>query len=200
MPHSATNDDRQNNGDRPRKAQQPDTAGTAADARDSRQLTAIEALQNENEALRDRMLRALAEVENMRRRAERGADEVRRYAVADFARDLLPVADNLQRAIVAAAALDEPGDATLIEGVRATQQTLSKTLQRFGIRKTEALHRPFDPALHEAMMETDDPEHAPGTVVHVMEDGYTINDRLLRPARVVVVKRPPSPEVKPVHS
>jgi molecular chaperone GrpE len=145
----------------------------------------------ENASLQDRLLRALADAENARRRAEGAADSARRYAVADFARQLLEVADNLQRTIEAAErdVSQREGDATLLEGVRATGRVLSQTLERFGIQKIQALGERFDPALHEAVMEVDDPSSPPGTVMRVLEDGYTIHDRLLRPARVVVEKR-----------
>jgi molecular chaperone GrpE len=150
-------------------------------------------LEAENAALRDRMLRALAEAENTRRRAGREAKDARQYAVADFARELLPVADNLQRAIAAAErhAPETTEEAALIEGVRATERVLMSAFERFGIRKIEALGARFDPALHEAMTEVDDASQAPGTVVGVLEDGYTIHDRLLRPARVIIAKRRP---------
>ena len=152
------------------------------------------ALHAENASLRDRMLRALAEADNMRRRAELAGQDAKRCAVADVARELLPVVDNLQRGVAAAerqAAATSAGTA-LIEGVRATEQMLMRALERFGIRKLAALGTPFDPTLHEAMMEVDDASSAPGTVASVMEDGYTIHDRLLRPARVAVTKRSPS--------
>ena len=145
----------------------------------------------ENKTLRDRLLRALAEAENTRRRAERTAEEARQYAISDFARELLVVADNLQRTIdaVERRAPETVEDAALIEGVRATERLLMRTLERFGVQKIEAVGQPFDPNLHEAVAEVDSPEHSPGTVVRVVEDGYTIHDRLLRPARVFVAKR-----------
>jgi molecular chaperone GrpE len=151
----------------------------------------VEALATENASLRDRMLRALADAENTRRRAERTAQEAGRYAVADFAREMLTVADNLERTLAAAerSTHDGAGDAALIEGVRATQRMLMQALERFGVRKIEALGAPFDPALHEAVFEVDEATHPPGTVVNVVEDGYTIRDRLLRAARVGVSKR-----------
>jgi molecular chaperone GrpE len=145
----------------------------------------------ENAALRDRLLRALADAENTRRRAERGAEEVRKYAIADFARELLIVVDNLHRTIVAAESQGPvtPESAALIEGVRATLRVLMRTLERFGVRRIEALGVRFDPNVHEAIMEVDDPSQPPGTVTRVVEDGYTINERLLRPARVIVSRR-----------
>jgi molecular chaperone GrpE len=113
------------------------------------------------------------------------------YAIADFAGELLAVADNLQRTIAAA---ERPSpetieDAALLEGVRATERSLMHALERFGVRKIEALGAPFDPALHEAVMEVDDGSYPPGSVARVLEDGYMIHDRLLRAARVAVAKR-----------
>src|SRR3981081_1544895 len=148
----------------------------------------------ENASLRDRMLRALAEADNTRRRAERAGQDARQCAVADVARELLPVVDNLQRSIAAAErqAAATSAETALIEGVRATEQMLMRALERFGIRKLAALGTPFDPTLHEAMMEVDDASSAPGTVASGMEHGYQIHDRLLRPVRVAVTKRSPS--------
>ncbi|HEY0438552.1 MAG TPA: nucleotide exchange factor GrpE [Xanthobacteraceae bacterium] len=147
-----------------------------------------DALLAENAALRDRLARALAESENTRRRAERSNEDMRQFAVTNFARDILPVLDNLQRALEAAEQQPQ-ADPALLEGVRATERLLLAVLGRFGVRPIEALGTPFDPALHEAMMEVDDPAGEPGTTAGVMENGYTINDRLLRPARVTVNKR-----------
>lgn len=156
----------------------------------------VAALQAENASLRDRMMRALADTENTRRRAERSAQEARQFANTDFARELLAVGDNLQRALAAAEqqVSDKPIDAALIEGVHATQRMLEGILERFGVRRIEAQGAPFDPALHEAMMEVNDASQEPGSVARVMEDGYTIHDRLLRPARVAVTARRPDEE------
>jgi molecular chaperone GrpE len=161
-------------------------------------------LMAENASLRDRLLRALADAENTRRRAERTAEEARQYAISDFARELLAVADNLQRTIAAADrhAPETVEDAALVEGVRATERILEHTLGRFGVRKIDALGQPFDPTLHEAVLEVDEPSQPPGTVVRVAEDGYTIHGRLLRPARVMVVRRgsnAPSSEREPAE-
>jgi molecular chaperone GrpE len=151
----------------------------------------------ENASLRDRLLRALADAENTRRRAERTAEEARQYAVADFARELLAIADNLRRTIAAASDDGSETAEALIEGVRATERLLEKVFARFGIRKIEVLDKPFDPNLHEAIMEVEDTTRPPGTVVRVAEDGYMIHDRLLRPARVLVAKRNSSAALSP---
>jgi molecular chaperone GrpE len=146
----------------------------------------------ENASLRDRLMRALADAENTRRRAARETEESRQYAIADFARELLIVLDNLQRTIVAAEAAGAPSleGAALVEGVRATLRILMRTLESFKVRPIEALGHRFDPNVHEAVMEVEDSAQPPGTVVRVVEEGYMINDRLLRPARVIVSKRP----------
>jgi molecular chaperone GrpE len=145
--------------------------------------------------MRDRLMRALAETENTRRQGERRAQDAQQYAITNFARELLQVVDNLRRALDAA-----EGDAGkpdgLIEGVAATDRVLTQILNRFGVREVDALHQPFDPDRHEAVMETDKTERPPGSVVQVLENGYTLHDRLLRPARVVVAKsaqRPSQP-------
>jgi molecular chaperone GrpE len=146
-------------------------------------------------ALRERLMRALAETENTRRQGERRAQDAQQYAITNFARELLQVVDNLRRALAAA-----EGDAGkpdgLIEGVAATDRVLTQILNRFGVKEVDALHQPFDPDRHEAVMETDKSERPPGSVVQVLENGYTLHDRLLRPARVVVAKsaqRPSQP-------
>lgn len=143
-------------------------------------------LRAENASLQDRVLRALADAENTRRRAEGSVAEAGQYAIAAFARELLAVMDNLQRAV--AAASDRPSDASLLEGVQATQEMLGDVFGRFGVKKIDALGARFDPTLHEAIMEMEDGSHSPGSVGGIVEDGYTIHDRLLRPARVAVAK------------
>lgn len=149
---------------------------------------ATAALQAENAALQDRVLRALAEADNTRRRATRDLADERLFAVTGLARALLPVLDNLHRAIVASEQPASPG-ASLIDGVRATERLLMGALEGVGVQRVDAHGAPFDPSRHEAMMEVDDPAAAPGTVHDVMEDGYILHDRLLRPARVTVTRR-----------
>src|SRR6202521_1549347 len=138
-------------------------------------------------SLRDRLMRALAETENTRRQGERRAEDAQQYAITNFARELLQGVDNLRRALGAA-----DGDAGkadgLMEGVAATDRVLTQILNRFGVKEVDALNQPFDPDRHEAVMQTDKTEQSPGSVVQVLENGYTLHDRLLRPARVVVAK------------
>jgi molecular chaperone GrpE len=166
-----------------------DNAAEADNAEESATLAA------ENASLRDRLLRSLADAENTRHRAERSAADARQYAISDFAAELLAVVDNLQRAIASAEDRPEhtPGEAALLDGVRATQRLLLATLNRFGVRKIDALGAPFNPALHEAIIEVEDDSRPPRSVVSILEDGYTIHDRLLRAARVAVTKPRPQP-------
>ena len=155
---------------------------------DGQEPVAVEAA---NASLRDRLLRALAEVENTRRRAERSVADAREYGISDLAAELLSVVDNLQRAVASADDRTDqtPGDAVLLDGVRATLRQLRATLGRFGVKRIEACGVSFDPNLHEAMAEVEDDSRPPRSVVRVLEDGYMIHDRLLRAARVAVAKR-----------
>jgi molecular chaperone GrpE len=139
--------------------------------------------------LRDRLMRALAETENARRQGERRVQDAQQFAVANFAREMLQVVDNLRRALDAGATDGQAGSRDgVMEGVAATDRILTQILNRFGIRQVDALNAPFDPGKHEAVLEADAAEQAPGSVVQVLENGYTLHDRLLRPARVVVAK------------
>lgn len=149
------------------------------------------ALAAENASLRDRLLRALADAENTRRQCDRAMVEARDYTISDFARELLTVEDNLHRAVEAAKNHGAEGavDTALIEGVEATERILLQIFDRFGVRKIEAAGAPFDPKMHEAVTEVADPSHPSGSVIQVLEEGYTLRDRLLRPARVVVASQ-----------
>lgn len=152
----------------------------------------------ETSAERDRLMRALADAENTRRIAERRVQDTRKYAIADFARELLQVADNLRRAIEAGSPdLAAKNDDGLLAGVVATDRILTQILKRFGVEEIDALNRPFDPMKHEAVTETDRSDQPPGSVVNVLENGYVLHDRLLRPARVVVAKPPRSQSSPP---
>jgi molecular chaperone GrpE len=140
-------------------------------------------------ALKDKLLRALADVENTRRQSERAVADAKIYAVSDFAREMLGVSDNLRRTL--AAGEEQAGrlaDDPLLDGVGAIDRMLSKIFERFGVEKIPALSEPFDPHVHEAVLEVQDPTLAPGTIATVFEEGYKIHDRLMRPARVSVVR------------
>ena len=147
--------------------------------------------------LRDHLLRALAETENLRRRAERDREETAKYAITGFARDMAAVADDLARALGSVPAELSDGDKRvkpLLEGIEITQRTLEAALDRHGISRIDPLGEKFDHNLHEAMFEVEVPDKEPGTVIQVIQRGYRIHDRLLRPARVGVAKRPPAGE------
>lgn len=151
--------------------------------------------------LRDQLLRALAEAENQRRRSQREREEAVRYAAAPMLRDLVAVADNLQRALESV-----PGDGTeqdgalkiLLEGVELTRRELDTVFERHGIVKLDPLGERLNPHHHEAMFEVPDPEQPSGTIVQVVQPGYLLHDRLLRPARVGVAKG--GPAAKPAET
>jgi molecular chaperone GrpE len=158
----------------------------------SGELDEATALRSEVAELKERLLRALAETENTRRRAERDKTDASQYAVTRFARDLLHVSDNLRRALshlspdVQAEAAS--GVKAVLEGVEATERELTATLERHGIRAIEAEGARFDPNLHQAIAEVPADGKAAGSVVSVVQSGYVIADRLLRPAMVTVAK------------
>lgn len=160
----------------------------------------VETLTAENAELKDRLLRLAAEMENLRRRTSRDVHDARAYAIANFARDLLTVADNLQRAldaVPAEAVAADPAVAALGEGVDLTQRSLVSTLERHGVKKLAPLGERFDPNFHQAMFEVPDASKPANTVVHVAQDGYVIGDRMLRPAMVGVSKGGPKGAAEP---
>jgi molecular chaperone GrpE len=170
--------------------------GTVADQAPSEAApNEAETLSQENADLKDRLLRALAEMENLRRRTEREVADAKAYGVSSFARDMLGVADNLRRALDhLPAEARESGDAamtSLIEGVEVTERDFLSRLTRHGVKKLEPQGQRFDPNLHEALFEVPDESVPAGTVVQVIESGYTIGDRVLRPAKVGVSKGGP---------
>lgn len=141
---------------------------------------------------KDQIVRALAEAENTRKRAAREREDANRYAISAFAKDLLSVSDNLRRALESMPNTEETqyGEQlkALIEGVEATERELLRVFESKGIKAVEALHTPFDPNFHEVMFEASDPTKPAGTIIQVVQTGYTLHDRLLRPARVGIVR------------
>jgi len=160
----------------------------------------IEKLNAENAELRDRALRALADVENMRRRSEREAADARTYAVTAFAKDLLTVTDNLSRALESLppeTRADAEGPIKVfIEGVELTGRELQAALGRHGVRKLEPQGEKFDPNFHQAMFEAPDESIPAGMVTQVVQSGWKIGDRVLRPALVGVSKGGPKVAAK----
>jgi molecular chaperone GrpE len=150
----------------------------------------IEALKAEATALKEQVLRYAAEADNTRRRAEREANDARAYAIQKFARDLLGVADNLSRALAAHPESPDPGLKNFIVGVEMTEKELQAAFERNGLKKIQpAKGDKFDPHQHQAMMELADTDVAPGAVVEVMQAGYELLGRLVRPAMVVVAAK-----------
>jgi molecular chaperone GrpE len=154
---------------------------------------AAEAAAREAAELKDQLLRTLAEMENLRRRTERDVVDARSYAIASFARDVLGIADNMARALqTLRAELKEKADSgvkALLEGVELTERELAKVLEKHGVRRFEPQEREkFDPNLHQAMYEVTDPSFPSGTIAKVVQAGYMIGERMLRPALVAVAK------------
>lgn len=154
----------------------------------------VAAVEAERDKFRDDYLRALAEVENTRRRAARDKADAGKYAISSFARDLLSVSDNLRRAVDSVDPADRDGNPAfeaLIAGVEMTEKELMTVFERYGVKPIAALGEPFNPHVHEAMLEIPDETVPHGTVVHVLEPGFMIHDRPLRAARVGVSKGGP---------
>lgn len=150
----------------------------------------IDALKAEIEKAKDQTLRALADAENTRKRAARERDDATKFAVSNFAKDMLTVADNLCRAleVIPAEVKDNPHMKSVIEGIEATERDLQKSFARYGIRKVDPLGELFNPNFHEVMFETIDSSQPNGSIIKVIEAGYLLHDRLLRPARVGISK------------
>ena len=158
-----------------RQAQRPDA-------------TPLEQAQTEIAALKDRNLRLMAEAQNASKRAARERDEAVRFAEFGFARELLVVIDDCERTLESAK--DKPGAQALAEGVRIIYEHFVKVLAQRGIKQIEAVGKPFDPAVHEALLQQPSKEQAAGTVMQELARGYTMYERTLRPARVIVSTGP----------
>ena len=169
------------------EAEMPEAAATDPTAEDR-----IAQLEAEKAELRDQVLRTAAEMENLRKRTEREVADTRSYAIAGFARDMLVATDNLSRALmVIPADLRESADGTLkslIEGIEMTEREMQRLLQKNGVTPIIAEGEKFDPHRHQAMFEVPDPSVPEGTVVQVVQAGYAIGERVLRPAMVGVAK------------
>ena len=155
-------------------------------------------IEAERDDLKDKLLRTLADMENLRRRTEREIADAKAYAVTSFARDMLGSADNLRRALESlpetARATEEPALKALIEGVDLTERDLLKTLERHGVRKIDPQGEKFDPNMHQAMFEAPDAEIGKGLVSKVVQSGYKIGERVLRPALVGISAGAPKPQ------
>ena len=182
-------------------AAEPETAETSASTDEAKIAALVEALSRESAENKDKLLRTLAEMENLRRRTDREVADARLYGISNFARDILAVADNMDRALAALdAELREKADAglkALLDGVELTERELLKVLEKHGVKKFEPLGEKFDPNLHQAMFELPDPSRPAGTVAQVIQPGYMIGERVLRPALVAVAKGGPKPDAEP---
>lgn len=160
----------------------------------------VRKLKEEKAGLNDRLLRALAEAENVRRRAEREVKDASHYAITQFARDMVSVLDNLQRALKAVPGelADDPKFKQFIDGVGMTERELLAIFERYGIKKVSPKGEPFDHNRHQALFEVETDQHPKGHVAEVIQEGYLIKDRLLRPALVGVAKeKAPAASPKP---
>lgn len=164
-------------------------------------LDPIEMLMTERDEIKDKYLRLAAEMDNLRRRTARDVKDARSYSVSNFARDMLAVSDNLRRALEAipAEALEtgETGLKALAEGVEMTERSMLSALERHGVKKLEPIGEKFDPNFHQAMFEVPNESVPNNTVVEVVQDGYVISDRVLRPAMVGVAKGGPKQPAEP---
>ena len=186
------------------EAVEPDTGSpwagkTPEDRADAAEVPEERDYEAEIAELNDRLLRSLAETENVRRRGQRDREETTKFAITGFARDILSVADNLRRALEAVP--EDAGDnealSSLVGGIELTERELAAIFQRHGVEKIDPAGEKFDHNLHEAMFEIPTADAEPGTVLQVVETGYVLNGRLLRAARVGIAKAPPPPETAP---
>lgn len=161
------------------------------------QTDTVESLQAELSKMKDQWLRALADAENNRKRATKEREDTQKFAITNFARELLSVTDNLRRALENCPQTADLPDVVkaLITGVDMTEKDFLNILERHGVKKIDPLHQKFDPNFHQAMFEVETDEHAPSLIVQVLQHGYVLHDRLLRPALVGVAK--PSPTSMP---
>ena len=174
------------------EAQTPEVEAEAAEAPEAAGYSDtpdVEALQEEIAKLKEDVLRAQAETQNVRRRAEADVEKAHKFSTEKFARELLEVVDNLERAM--AAAPEDEAVKSLLEGVEMTQKTFLSTLAKFKVEVVDPEGHPFDPDLHQAISMVDAPDAEPNTVLNVVQKGYTNHGRLLRPAMVVVSKAAP---------
>jgi molecular chaperone GrpE len=176
-------------------------ADEAANPAQEQELDPMQVLMTEIAELKDQRLRMAAEMENLRRRTAREIKDAKSYAISGFARDMLQVSDNLQRALAAvpeqAESASDNGLKTLVEGVQLTERAMLSTLERHGVRKLEPMGQKFDPNFHQAMYEVPNTDVPNNTVLDVVQPGYVIGDRMLRPAMVGVSKGGPKEAAQP---
>lgn len=172
-----------------------DNVATGPDSSEQPSHDPIAALESERLEIKDKLLRTLADMENLRRRTEREVADARTYGVTNFARDMLTASDNIRRALESvpeeARGSADGAFKALIEGIELTERDFLKALQRHGVKQLDPQGQKFDPNVHQAMFEVPNPDVPAGTVVQVVQSGYVIGDRVLRPALVGVAKGGP---------
>lgn len=186
-----TSDENQSPENEQDQVETPDTAHEDAPAGEE-EVSPLAVLADENADLKDRLLRTVAEMENLRKRTEREVNDARSYAIANFARDMLSATDNLSRALLAlpdeSRANADAAVKSLIDGIEMTDREMQRLLQKNGVKPIIAEGERFDPHKHQAVFEVPDSGAPEGTVVQVMQPGFAIGERILRPAMVGVAK------------
>jgi len=175
----------QKDSDESEQSQTQETSGSAEKAEMD-----LEALRDELTQAKEQALRAAAEAQNIRRRAEQDVEKAHKFGLEKFVNDILPVADNLERAISAASGGEGAGSGAVTEGIELTLKSLMDALQRHNVETVDPQGEPFDPQLHQAMTMVEQADAEPNSVIDVFQKGYTLHGRLVRPAMVVVAKAP----------
>lgn len=172
------------------KAAAESESAETAEGEQGAELSETEALQAQVQDFQEQMLRAQAEMQNVRRRAELDVEKAHKFALEKFVKELLPVADSLEKAVESTEGQEAAGDlvASIREGVEMTLNLFMNSLKKFNVAQVNPVGEPFDPQLHEAMSMVPAPDAEPNSVIEVLEKGYQLNGRLIRPARVVVSK------------
>ena len=172
-------------GQQPEAEEQPESA-----SEEERLEAQLEGAKSEARETYDRLLRVTAEFENYKKRSQREMNDFRRFANESLIKEILPVVDNLERALAVEQTDTESAVEGVKEGVRMTLEGLTETLKRFGVTSVESEGHPFDPNVHQAVSQEETEQYPDGTVSKELQKGYKLNDRLLRPSMVVVSKRP----------
>ena len=179
------------------KAAAESESAETAEGEQGAELSETEALQAQVQDFQEQMLRAQAEMQNVRRRAELDVEKAHKFALEKFVKELLPVADSLEKAVESTEGQEAAGDlvASIREGVEMTLNLFMNSLKKFNVAQVNPVGEPFDPQLHEAMSMVPAPDAEPNSVVAVVQKGYTLNKRLVRPAMVVVAQAGNAPKI-----
>jgi len=175
----------------------PEEENTGEESSENTPESEIEALKAQAQEFQEQMLRSQAEMQNVRRRAEIDVEKAHKFALEKFVKELLPVADSLEKAVESTEGHEESGElvASIREGVEMTLNLFMNSLKKFNVEQLNPVGEPFDPQKHEAMSMVPAPDAEPNSVVAVVQKGYTLNDRLVRPAMVVVAKAEDAPKI-----